>query len=313
MKRTAAIIVHGGAWDIPDGLLEAHRSGCSEALNVGWEILRGGGSSEEAVEKTIIVLENDPVFDAGRGSHLNQQGEIELDASIMNGTTFRCGAVAAVKNIKNPISLARKIMDESEHILLVGNGAVRFALEHGIKKCKQDHLLVGRELERWKEFQKRTPRHGATREQFRRKPRSDRGRSASDTVGVVALDRNGVICAGTSTGGTPNKYPGRVGDSPLIGCGTYADSTIGGVSTTGWGEAMIKVVLAKTVIDLMDLNHGNPQVAADRGIEILKRKADGDGGVIVLTPKGKFGVAFNTPRMARAYMSEEMHAPVVAA
>lgn len=298
-----ALIVHGGAWDIPDDLLEAHRRGCLQAISVGWDILRNGGSAVDAVEQSVKVLEDDPVFDAGRGSHLNALGEIELDASIMNGTTFRCGAVAAVQNIRNPITLARKVMEESEHILLVGKGALRFALEHGIPQCSHSELLVGRELERWKELQRR--KKYSTKEPFRKK-------MASDTVGAVALDHDGVICAGTSTGGTPNKYPGRVGDSPLIGSGTYADSSIGGVSTTGWGEAMIKVVMAKTVIDHLQRNDGNPQSAAEHGIDILKHKADGDGGVIVLTPKGTFGVAFNTPRMARAYVNESMSSPVVA-
>jgi beta-aspartyl-peptidase (threonine type) len=250
------------------------------------------------------------VFDAGRGSHLNALGEIELDASIMNGTTFRCGAVAAVQNIRYPITLARKVMDESEHILLVGKGATRFALEHGIEQCSQSELLVGRELERWKELQSR--KKFSTKEPFQKKMLDESTRRASDTVGAVALDRDGVICAGTSTGGTPNKYPGRVGDSPLIGCGNYADSSVGGVSTTGWGEAMIKVVMAKTIIDLMELNGGNPQTAAEKGIDILKRKADGDGGVIVLNPLGIFGIAFNTPRMAHAYINETMSTPVVA-
>lgn len=315
-------IVHGGAWDIPDELLESHRSGCAQALKIGWDILKNGGSAVDAVEKAINLLEDDPVFDAGRGSHLNAVGEIELDASIMNGTTFRCGAVAAVQNIRNPITLARIIMDESEHILLVGKGAVRFALEHGITQCKQDELLVGRELERWRTLQRRkkfstkeafrkSTRGGSARPAFGGTRRAFGGKAASDTVGAVALDHSGTICAGTSTGGTPNKYPGRVGDSPLIGCGSYADSAIGGISTTGWGEAMIKVVMAKTVIDLMEVNGGNAQAAAEKSIQILKRKADGDGGVIVLTPKGTVGIAFNTPRMARAYISEAMPTPIV--
>ena len=297
-----AFIVHGGAWDIPDDLVVEHRSGCARALQIGWDILREGGSAVDAVEKAINALEDDPVFDAGRGSHLNAAGEIELDASIMNGTSFRCGAVAAVQDIRYPISLARKVMEKSEHILLVGKGAVRFALEQGMKQCRQDELLVGRELERWRALQ-RKEKH-STKESFRKK-------AAPDTVGAVALDSTGVICAGTSTGGTPNKYPGRVGDSPLIGCGTYADSAIGGVSTTGWGEAMIKVVMAKTVIDLAGNNGGDAQTAGEKGIDILSRKADGYGGVIVVTPKGRFGVAFNTPRMARAYLNDEMESPVV--
>ncbi len=293
-------MIHGGAWDIPDHLVEAHRAGCEKALKIGWDILRSGGSAVDAVEESVKTLEENPVFDAGHGSHLNADGEIELDASIMNGTTFRCGAVAAVQNIRNPISLARKIMDESEHILLIGKGAVRFALEHGMKQCRQDELLVGRELDLWKTS--RGKERFSTKDAFR-KP--------ADTVGAVALDRNGVICAGTSTGGTPNKYPGRVGDSPLIGCGTYADSAIGGVSTTGWGEAMIKVVMAKTVIDLMEVHDGDAQAAAEKGMEILKRKADGYGGVIVVTRTGTFGISFNTPRMARGYVNEKMPHPVV--
>ncbi len=296
-----SLIIHGGAWDIPNELAEAHRAGCTNALAVGWEILRSGGSAIDAVEKAIMVLEDDPVFDAGRGSHLNALGEIELDASIMNGTTFRCGAVAAVHNIRNPISLARKIMDESEHVLLSGSGAARFALEHGIPQCERDELLVGREMVRWQESQGKTAR--PTKDVFRK--------TAADTVGAVALDSQGILCAGTSTGGTPNKYPGRVGDSPLIGCGTYADSAIGGVSTTGWGEGMIKVVMAKTVIDLMEANGGNPNAAAEKGIDILKNKADGYGGVIVMNAQGSVGVNFNTPRMARAFVNEHMSTPIV--
>lgn len=297
-----SFIVHGGAWNIPDDMLEAHRTGVKKALEIGWNILCNGGSGVEAVEKAIRSLEDDPTFDAGRGSFVNARGEIELDASIMNGTTFRCGAVAAVQNIRNPISLARLVMDESEHVLISGNGAVRFAMEHGIQQCNSDELLVGRELQRWKEM--RAKRNFSTKDAFT-------GMLPSDTVGAVALDKDGNIVAGTSTGGTPNKYPGRIGDSPLIGCGTYADSGVGGVSCTGWGEAIIKVALAKTVVDQMEMNGGEPTLAAKIGIDRLKNKADGVGGVIVLNKHGKPGVAFNTPRMARAFRTSEMNSDVV--
>ncbi len=297
-----SFIVHGGAWDIPSDLIEAHKQGVSKALRIGWEILQNGGTAVEAVEKTINYLEDDITFDAGRGSHMNAEGEIELDASIMNGKTFRCGSVGAVKYVKNPISLCRKIMDESEHIFLVGSGAEKFAKEHGINLCSPDDLIVEREILKWKNVKEN--KNYSTKDAFKlHKP--------SDTVGAVAMDSEGNISAGTSTGGTFNKFPGRVGDSPLIGCGTYADNSIGGVSTTGWGEAMIKVVMAKTVIDLMDFNKGNPQSAAEKGIQILSEKADGFGGVIVLNKNGEFGIAFNTPRMARAYINSNMSKPFI--
>jgi beta-aspartyl-peptidase (threonine type) len=297
-----SFIVHGGAWDIPDDLVDAHRNGVKQALAIGWKILSEGGSAVDAVEKAVNYLEDDPTFDAGRGSFVNAIGEIELDASIMNGTTFRAGAIAAVQNIRYPISLARVIMDKSEHILLAGMGAVRFGREHGIMQCKNDELLVGRELERWREFQRK--QKFSAKDAFRKK-------TPHDTVGAVAIDKHGVVVSGTSTGGTPNKYPGRVGDSPLIGCGTYADSSIGGASCTGWGEAIIKVVLAKTVIDAMEQNGGDGIAAAQRSIQHLEKKADGFGGVIVLNRQGIPAIAYNTPRMARAYRTSEMDSDVV--
>ena len=297
-----SLIVHGGAWDIPENSLEAHRRGCAKALNLGWEMLQKGSNAVEAVEKVVQCLEDDGTFDAGSGSHLNEAGEIELDASIMDGKTLRCGAVASVLRVKNPIVLARKIMDESEHILLVGSGAEKFASDHGMKLCDGKELISERERLYWQTSQNVKL---SSADAFRSR------KAASDTVGAVAMDENGDICVGTSTGGTFKKHPGRVGDSPLIGCGSYADNSVGGVSTTGWGEAMIKVVMAKTVIDILDLNGGDPQSGAEKGIELLRRKVDGNGGVIVLNKFGKAGIAFNTPRMARAYMNAEMRDPIV--
>lgn len=299
-----SLIIHGGAWDIPDEMVEAHRRGLRHALAIGWDVLRSGGNAVDAVEQTVRALEDDETFDAGRGSHLNAEGQVELDASIMNGRTLRCGAVAVVHTIRNPISAAREVMDESEHILLAGRGAEQFAREHGIPLCDPSELIVERELLRWRAAQ--------GHEQFTTKDAFRKTAKAADTVGAVAMDHNGDICVGTSTGGTFNKYPGRVGDSPLIGCGSYADNTVGGVSTTGWGEAMIKVVMAKTVIDLMEQNGGDVQSAVEEGISILSRKAEGFGGLIAMTTKGLFGVAFNTPRMARAYVNSEMREPFVA-
>jgi L-asparaginase / beta-aspartyl-peptidase len=294
-----SFIVHGGAWDIPDELVEAHRKGVARALHIGWEILAAGGGAVDAVEKAINYLEDDPTFDAGRGSFVNAAGEIELDASIMNGTTFRCGAVAAVQNIRYPISLARLVMDRSEHVLLAGKGAVQFGAENGVEQCSSNDLLVGRELERWKELL--AQKNYSTKDSFQKKKRLP-----SDTVGCVAIDAAGVLAAGTSTGGTPNKYPGRVGDSPMIGCGTYADSAIGGVSCTGWGEAIIKVVLAKTIVGLLEVNGGDAKAAADEGIDRLEKKVEGFGGVIVLNSRGIPAFSYNTPRMARAFRTAAM-------
>ena len=296
-----SLIIHGGAWSIPDSLLDAHRSGCDTAIRKGWEILSSGGSAIDAVEQAIRVMEADGTFDAGRGSHLNADGRVELDASIMDGRFFRCGAVGAVRRVMHPISLARRIMEQSEHILLVGEGAERFAAGSGMVLCSEKELVMDRERDLWKTVN-RTEGYDS-KDAFSKHP--------GDTVGAVAIDRSGNVCVGTSTGGTLNKYPGRVGDSPLIGCGSYAENGIGGVSTTGWGEGMIKIVLAKTIMDKMESNGGDAQKAAEFGIDLLKRKVDGRGGVIVLNREGRVGLAFSTPRMARAYVTEEMRSPVV--
>ena len=297
----SAIIVHAGAWDIPGDRIQSHKDGCLKALLNGWNVLKEGGSAEEAVEEAIKAFEDNPEVDSGRGSGLNATGIIEMDASMMNGTTFRAGAVAAVRNILNPISLARKVMNESEHVLLVGEGANQFAREVGIQECSADELVVERERKKWLEF---------TRD--RRAETIANSMDHADTVGAVALDSSGTIVAGTSTGGTPQKLHGRVGDSPLIGCGTYADSSVGGISCSGRGENIIKVVLAKTVIDFLAENGGDPQRAAGDGISLLDKKVKGTGGVIVIGRGGKVGCAYNTPRFARAYLASEMGEPVVA-
>ncbi len=299
-----ALVVHGGAWDIPDDMADAHRHGVQKALMIGFAVLSDGGSAVDAVEAAITILEDDETFDAGTGSFLNLAGEVELDASIMDGRNLRAGAVASVQNIKNPISLARRIMEESDHILLTGKGALRFAKEHGMKSCRQDDLITEREILRWREWQKK--KNMSVQEAFRKK------KVPLDTVGAVVLDKAGNIASGTSTGGTPNKFPGRVGDSPIIGAGTYADNSVGGVSSTGWGEALIKVVMAKSVLDFMERNGGNPSKAALEGVNMLERKVQGYGGVIALNMEGEIGMAYNTPRMARGYMTSEMNQPWVA-
>jgi beta-aspartyl-peptidase (threonine type) len=301
-----SLIVHGGAWNIPDTLVDAYRSGVMRALKEGWAVLRKGGSAVAAVECAIAAMENDETFNAGRGSVLNAAGEIELDAGIMAGKGLRAGAVAAVQNVANPISLARLVMERSEHVLLVGMGATRFARDHRVKTCREDDLITEREIENWRRLNL-SHRKNRVNEIF-----AGKSRLFSDTVGAVALDASGSLAAGTSTGGTPNKHPGRVGDAPLIGCGAYADDEIGAASSTGWGEALIKVVLAKRVLDIMTENGGEAEQAAKDGIAMLRRKVKGYGGVIALNTQGNIGIAYNTPRMARAYMTSAMKSPEAA-
>ena len=234
-----SLIVHGGAWDIPDEAVDACNSGCRRALEAGWNILSSGGSALDAVEAAIIVLEDEPVFDAGFGSHLNLDGRVECDAILVNGANLRAGAAAGLQRIKNPIRLARKILENCPHMMLIAEGAERFAVEHGMTLCNPEELISDAEREAWRHCSesKHAIAHHRGHEQ--------------GTVGAVALDRDGRLFAGTSTGGTCCKLPGRVGDSPLIGCGCYADSEAGGVSCTGYGEAIMKVVMAKTAVDIL--------------------------------------------------------------
>src|SRR5229473_2608729 len=234
-----SLIVHGGAWDIPDEAVDACKSGCQRALTAGWSILSRGGSALDAIEGAIMVLEDDPVFDAGYGSHLNLDGRVECDAIVMNGATLRSGAAATLQRVKNPIQLARKILESCPHMMLVAEGAECFAKEHGIKLCKPEELVSEAEQEAWMKC--KADKHAAEHH---------RGHGQG-TVGAVAIDREGRLFAATSTGGSCCKLPGRVGDSPLIGCGCYADSEAGGVSCTGYGEAIMKVVMAKSATDFL--------------------------------------------------------------
>jgi beta-aspartyl-peptidase (threonine type) len=285
-----AIIVHGGAWDIPDDAVKAHREGCRNAVVAGWAVLDEGGSALDAVQAAVAVMEDDPTFDAGCGAALNAAGEVELDAMLMDGATLRAGAVAAVRFVRNPIALARAVMEQSEHLLLVGEGAWRFAAQLGMALCSPEELVVDRERMRYREL--RGKASSGTRAFFERQPRG--------TVGAVAIDWHGHVAAATSTGGTPLKLPGRVGDSAIIGCGTYADDATGAVSASGWGESIMRVVLAKTVCDLMGTGFDSKE-AAREGIAILARKVQGLGGAIAINSRGQVGWAYNTPRMAYAY------------
>lgn len=280
-----SLIVHGGAWHIPEEAVDACKSGCRRALEAGWRILSRGGSAEDAVEAAIVILEDDPVFDAGIGAHLNRDGIVELDAIMMNGATLKSGAVACVHKIKNPIRIARSVMERCDHSMLAGEGAERFAAEKGFDLCEPEELIVPRERAAWELC--RSGKHV-----------SEHHDHEGGTVGAVALDSNGHLVAATSTGGTCCKHAGRIGDSPLVGCGCYADEQAGGISCTGWGEAIMKVVMAKAAADMLRAPGVAAQAAADSCIRLLAERAHGTGGLILLDRAGMPAAAFNTTHMA---------------
>ena len=297
MPTDPVLVVHGGAWAIPDDMVAAHLNGVRNAMAAGWNVLARGGDALDAVEEAVVVLEDDETFDAGRGSFLNRDGKVQMDALIMDGATLRAGGVGCVERLRNPVRAARKILSESPHVYFVAEGAERFAAEHGIALCKNDDLIIPREVERLKEYQAKGEHQ----------PDLFAGMLSHDTVGAVALDRSGNIAASTSTGGTLNKAPGRLGDSSLIGCGCYADNKTAAASTTGWGEPIMKLVLAKWAADRVAA--GNlPEWAAAEAINYLQKRLDGHGGMILLDARGRFGISHNTPRMAWAArtVKEEM-------
>jgi len=280
-----AIGVHGGAFSIPPEEWEAHRLGCRRALERGLEALRAGGSALDAVEAAVRVLEDDGTFDAGRGSFLDEDGNVSLDAGMMDGTTLNTGCVAAATGVPNAVSLARAVLD-SPHAVIVGDGARRFAERHGVAVCDPAEMVHPRERARWLAAGGGEAAPDWAAQMF------------GDTVGAVARDAAGRIAAATSTGGSPGKPKGRVGDSPFIGAGLYADDSAGASSTTGHGELIIPLVWAKDAVDLMRDGMPAPR-AATTAVDRLGR-LDARGGILLLDRDGRLGVAWNTPAMAYA-------------
>jgi beta-aspartyl-peptidase (threonine type) len=271
-----AVIVHGGAGPIRDDSLPERLEGCKAAALAAWEVIAQNGAALDAAEAAVTVLEDHPLFNAGSGSTLNQAGNVEMDAAIMDGDSLRAGAVAAIERIKNPIKLARRILEDGRHVILAGEGALMFAREIGFPECSPESLIAEHERKRWRE------KHG--------------------TVGCVVLDANGRIAVATSTGGIFNKLPGRIGDSPLPGCGTYADDR-GGVSCTGLGEAIIRLVLGKTAIDF--LSEGiDPHAAARKSLALLEAKTGAQAGLILIDCHGRIGYARNTTHMPVCYIKD---------
>lgn len=289
------LLVHGGAWNIPDDMVEAHRTGIRNALAAGWKVLGAGGSALDAVEEAVAVMEDDDTFDAGLGSFLTRDAHVQMDACIMDGGTLRAGGVGCVERVRNAIRAARLVLEKSPHVYFVAEGAEKFVEELGMKLIDNAELVIPREVERLKQVQALAAKGIAD-------PTFAPAEFSHDTVGAVALDAAGNIAAGTSTGGTVNKTPGRVGDSSLIGCGVYADNESAAASCTGWGEPIMKLVLAKAAADKV-VRGLSPQQAAKQCIDMMKSRLNGHGGMILLDRNGKFGIAYNTPRMAWGWKS----------
>ena len=279
--ESPAIVIHGGAgWFSnmsPDEIKDL-KKGLKMAADKGFDILENGGSSVDAVEAAIIILEDNPLFNAGRGSVYTSEERQEMDASIMTGKDNEAGAVSSVTNVKNPISLARHVMEETPHVMFTSSGAEKLARDNNIEQVEQSYFANPDRLKSLKKAQE----------------------NKKGTVGVVAIDKNRVITGGTSTGGMTNKAPGRVGDSAIIGAGTWVENNSCGVSATGHVEYFIRFSVAKEICVKARYQNKSIQQASTEVMNQLK-EIDADGGVIVMDNKGNYAFAFNTPAMARAY------------
>lgn len=318
-----AIIVHGGAGLIPPDRYETAREGCRAAAEAGWRVLAAGGSALDAVEAAITSLEDNPGFNAGTGGVLTSDGRVQLDCGVMDGASLNVGAVAGVERIKNPIKVARAVL-ASPHVLLVGAGAEEFARESGFTLCDPGDLITPYQYARWQRgYRPGDGAHAGTELDAvlteSTEPSATNGHKldaepvhADDTkhgtVGAVAVDDAGNIVASASTGGRAGKHLGRVGDTPLPGCGYYAENGIGGISCTGDGEDFIRLLLAKRVADYIAAGL-SAQAAASAAIRLLGERTTGEGGLIVLDSQGRVGYARNSATMAHAFVVEGMAAP----
>lgn len=311
-----SIVVHGGAWNIPHALTARTLSGVRRAARAGHEVLAAGGAAVDAAQAAVTVLEDDPAFDAGRGSCLNTRGEVEMDAVILcedpaAPRSLRAGAVAAVSNVRNPVALARCVMETTTHCLLVGGNADAFARgvaarDPDIELVESaDELVTPEARAEWEAYNKYS---AVVEDLFNRPPAAAvengaapvRVQSGHDTVGAVAVDARGRVAAATSTGGITNKMAGRVGDSPIIGSGAFVDGDWGGVSTTGHGESIMKTCLAKQALQLVEHRGMTPQEAADEALQHMLQKTGGRGGLIMIGADGRVAHSFTTERMAWA-------------
>ena len=310
------LVVHGGAGTIKkqhmsDAQEAAYRKTLEEALQTGYAILSSGGTSIDAVEQVVRVLENSPLFNAGRGSVYNTEGMQEMDASIMDGNTGNAGAVAGVSRLKNPISAARLVMDSSRHVMLTGKGAELYATNNGQETADADYFYNER---RWKQFQRAKQREAVELDHSDQGYWYDQGLTLEEhekygTVGAVALDQHGNLAAATSTGGLTNKKYGRVGDSPLIGAGTWADNTCA-ISCTGHGEYFMRNVVAYDIAAQMQYKNKSLKKAAHKVVNEKLKSQKGRGGIIGVDRKGNVVMTFNTKGMYRGYINNDGHSHV---
>lgn len=293
-----AIVIHGGAGTIRREEMtperdSAYRAALNEALNIGEAILKSGGTSADAVEKTIMYLEDIPLFNAGKGAVFTNEGKNELDAAFMEGASLRAGAVGGLTNIKNPIRAARAVMEKSQHVFLIGKGAEQFAQEQGLETVDPEYFFT---QPRWDALQKAKAQEDKSTGMLPQNADYKYG-----TVGCVALDKNGNITAGTSTGGMTNKRWNRVGDVPIIGAGTYANNATCGVSCTGHGEYFIRYTVGHDVSALIEYKGLSLAEAADLVINKKLKEAGGDGGLIAVDKFGNVTMPFNSEGMYRGY------------
>ncbi len=300
--QKAMLVVHGGAGTITRGSMSAevekqYRSALEEALRAGHAILTRGGSSIDAVEATVRVLEDNPLFNAGKGAVFTHEGRNELDASIMEGKTKKAGAVAGVTIIRNPISAARAVMEKSPHVMMTGKGAELFATKMGLEIVDPSYFWTER---RWKSLQNELRKETSPQSAMPADPERKHG-----TVGAVAVDRAGNLAAATSTGGMTNKQFGRVGDAPIIGAGTFAENESCAVSATGHGEFFIRWTVAYDIAALMKYRGMTVQAAADEVINKKLKAVEGEGGVIAIDGKGNFAMPFNSEGMYRGWIGAD--------
>ena len=303
LENNFGIVIHGGAGTILKEnmtleLEEKYKNALKEAVVIGYEILNDGGTSQKAVEKTINYLEDSPLFNAGKGAVLNFDGEVELDASFMEGKNLNAGAISGSKKIKNPISTAIKVMNSSSHVMLSGKGADDFAVEHNMETVEQNYFKTERRINSLEKIK------NIENNKVSNLSNSDYRVQKLGTVGCVALDKFGNLSAGTSTGGMTNKKWNRIGDAPIIGAGTYANNKSCAVSSTGWGEYFIRGVVAYDIAALMEYKNLSIRKAAKTVIEKIS-KMGGDGGVIAIDNQGNIAMEMNTSGMYRAHINSK--------